>query len=292
MSETIQVKGGQHEDLLAGVNRTALEDTSPLPAPPFLAAGEAEAGDAAVVVSLLREQLAASGLAAVRLDRMLTAEEFLTLARLWGTPIPEHSPGVQPFVEHECILHLVMRWGGTDNVDRQPFSASPILLHTEGSRRPIVDQPRFLLFDCIEPPADGSGGGTIVVPMADVVTQLDTATRAVLSGIVYVGEGMPPVLRWEGGRPVFSFRDFGTEWPDLSLPPGIDSADAVPALIALLHALYRRDALYSVRWQPNMVVVLDNWRLFHGRTAVAERADRWDARHLRRIRVLAPDEIP
>jgi alpha-ketoglutarate-dependent taurine dioxygenase len=268
-------------------DRPMLTAPCALPPPPWLAVREVEADDRTRVVERLRVDVARDGCAAVQLDRPFATHELLTVGQAWGPPIPEHAPTTQPFVEAGCILHLVVQWGRTDDVDRQPFSASPILLHTEGSRRPTIDQPRYLLFDCLVPPAPESGGQTVVVRMSDVVAALDTETRAVLSATRYAGTGMPPVLRRVAESDVVCFRDFAHARPELGTD--VDPARVDQAFTALVTALYDPRSMFALPWRSNMLVLLDNRRVFHGRTAICETPHGWDARHLRRIRTLDPE---
>jgi alpha-ketoglutarate-dependent taurine dioxygenase len=265
-------------------DRSILTARTSLPPPPWFTIREAEASHLDRVVDNLRLDIFDQGCAAVQLERALTTEEFIAVGRAWGNPIPEHAPAVQPFVDEGCVLHLVVRFGHTDDVDRQPFSASPILLHTEGSVRPPIRQPRYLLFDCLVPPAPGSGGQTVVVDMRDVVSSLDPETRLVLSTTRFAGAGMAPVLRRAGRSDVICFRDFGGERP--ALATDVDPARVDRAFSLLLAALYNPRSMFGLPWRSNMVVLLDNWRVFHGRTAICQAPGVRETRHLRRIRTL------
>jgi Taurine catabolism dioxygenase TauD, TfdA family len=265
-------------------DRPILAARTPLPPPPWFTIRMAEASDLAGVVDKLRMDVVDHGCAAVQLDRALTTGEFMAVGRAWGNPIPEHAPAVQPFVEEGCVLHLIVRYGLTDDVDRQPFSATPILLHTEGSLRPTIHQPRHLLFDCLVPPTPGSGGQTVVVGMRDVVSSLDPETRIVLSTTRYAGSGMAPVLRRVGRSHVICFRDFGGERP--ALATNVDAERVERAFSSLLAALYNPRWIFGLPWRSNMLVLLDNWRVLHGRTAICHAPGGRETRHLRRIRIL------
>jgi alpha-ketoglutarate-dependent taurine dioxygenase len=274
------------------LRRVALWPAQPLPAPARSRPVAAPAAGVVAAAERLRPAVDAHGLGILHLDRPLTLDEFVGLAERWGEPLTEHAPTVGRFVERDCVLNIVARWDGSADVDRQPFSTAPILLHTEGSRRPAAHQPRYLLFHCIEAPARESGGQTVVVAMDDVAARLTERARHVLGRVAYAGPGMSPLLRSEGGRAVFSFRDFGREPLAVACDPNLGGEELEAALGALVEALYDPQVVTGLSWAHNSVLIVDNRRVFHGRTAMpddqaheAGQAGRW----LRRIRVRAPD---
>jgi alpha-ketoglutarate-dependent taurine dioxygenase len=251
---------------------------------------DADAGDAQGITQALRRQVGIWGVGGVQLDRALGDGELLDLASRWGAPLAEHAPEVRRFVDQECILNLVPEWDRRADVDRQPFSSSSILLHTEGSRRPVRDQPRYLVFSCRQPPAPDEGGQTVLVRMDEVASALPAAVTEVLGRVRYAGAGMPPLARTEGTQTVFSFRDFGTEPLELVRPPAVGARSVEEAIEALLATLYDPGRLVGLGWTRHLLVVLDNHRVFHGRTALADlpaapapRTWRW----IRRVRVRA-----
>lgn len=271
--------------------RWALSPDALLEPPGWLAIGSADVDGLRRVVSRMRSAAHIEGAAAVLLDRALTGDEFLDFARAWGRPIEEQDPAVQSFVEQACILNLIARWDATDDVDRQPFSTSPILMHTEGSRRPLAAQPRHLLFQCLDPPEPGEGGHTMLVRMEDVAARLTSQVRSVLQNVRYRGQGMPPILRYEDGLPVFSFRDFGSQPLEWISDTPVASADVEDALATLVDALYDPSIVYGLAWRRHLLVAIDNRRLFHGRTAAIAPRLKGKGRVLQRIRV-APAFTP
>lgn len=269
--------------------RARLSSGEPLPAP----VGFAAPPHAADSVLELADELAAAadrdGVAAAALDRPLTAQEFLAAGRRLGRPIPEGASAVERFVADRFILNLVTHFDATDDVDVQPFSRSPILLHSEGSRRAVADQPRLLLFNCVEPSPAALGGQTVIVRNEDVAERVPAECREVLELVRYAGDGGAPIVRWDAGRPVFCLRDFG----DASLAWQSDEPMAVRTVARafgeLMRALYNPAVLTALTWTEHLLVVLDNRRVMHGRTAIPPGDDGAARRHLQRLRLLPPE---
>ncbi len=265
--------------------RELLDGRSELPAPdvPVRTARANDfpnAGGGALLAGLGRR-----GLAVAALDRPLTNDRFLALGALLGRAMPETDPSVRPYVEDDVILNLVTEHEATPDVALQPFAASPLTLHSEGSGRPAAGQPRYIVLMCLEPGA-ATGTQTVLVPMADVARRLTPAQADVLSRTRYRrNERGPAILRYAGGRPVFSFRDFGSQPLEWTHTGGAGAAEVDKAIRALLAAMYTGGAA-GTRWRPGSLVVIDNTFLFHGRTAglVDPSVPR---RHLRRLRIVA-----
>jgi alpha-ketoglutarate-dependent taurine dioxygenase len=116
-----------------------------------------------------------------------------------------------------------------------------------------------------------------------VTARLTPREREVLSRTRYAhlppGE---PVLRPGEDAPVFSFRDFLTDTLDWVNDGGDDPAEVNAALESLLTAMYAPGAR-GVRWSAGLLVVIDNTRHFHGRTAGETSTSR--PRHLKRLRI-------
>jgi alpha-ketoglutarate-dependent taurine dioxygenase len=230
--------------------------------------------------------LAADGLAMVRLDRPLDRERFLAFGRLLGTAMPETDPAVQPYVEESVVLNLVTAYPKTGDPNLQPFAANSLNLHSEGSGRPAAGQPRYIVLMCCEPGVS-TAAQTVLVPMSRVAAALSTMDLYVLERLRYRhGMELPTIVYTVAGRPVFSFRDFGSQLLEWTFAG--DAVQSVnPALRALLAAMYGADVASGVRWKTGMLVVIDNTYFFHGRTSgVATTAD--CRRHLKRLRIAAP----
>lgn len=231
---------------------------------------------------------AAHGVAAVQLAEPLAPRDLLRLGGTLGGLIPETAPAVRHRVTAGRILNLVTDVPETADVDQQPFAANWLLMHTESSARPPASQPRHLLFQCLAEAASLVDGQTVVVPSDSVASQLSPTDLTVLGHVRYCG-ARHPLVRWEAGRPVFSFRDPG------SRPLALDADCRVPAdrvgaaVTALLTALYRTEEVYAVPWRQGLLVLLDNHRVFHGRTRSSTTAT---GRHLQRLRITAPEGGP
>ncbi|WP_320064504.1 TauD/TfdA family dioxygenase [Micromonospora sp. RTGN7] len=233
----------------------------------------------------LTAQLETHGLGLVQLDDSLSDDRFLALGRLLGTAMPETDPAVQPYVEQRVILNLRSEHNRTGDVALQPFATNYLSLHTEGSGRPPGDQPRYIVLLCHDP-GDATSARTVLVPMRAVAAAMDPASLATLSQVRYRHDArLSPIVRYEDGRCVFTFRDFlaqPLEWTS----HGDADADTVNDAIAdLLRAMYSAESASSVHWRAGLLVVIDNRFFFHGRTAGPAVASP-HRRHLRRLRVV------
>jgi alpha-ketoglutarate-dependent taurine dioxygenase len=160
----------------------------------------------------------------------------------------------------------------------QPFSPAWISLHREGSRRREGDRPRYLVFQCLGPPTIDQGGQTILRRSADVVSALSPASRAVLRRTILVPEENDTPVLSGAGDAVITFRDPVPD--DLEWRSTCEPAELAAALRDLLLAVYLVPAVRGVHWRANRLVVLDNARFLHGRSAGGG-----DGRELRRVRV-------
>lgn len=272
---------GDRGELLAGS-----ADTPVVAATIIGQAGQAGDGVFAAMTSDLMAELARSGYAVVQLDRPLSHDSFLALGSLLGSPAPETDPAVQRYVQDAVVLDLISEHDRTADVNLQPFATNFLAVHSESSGRPAEAQPRYIVLMCCEP-GTATAAQTVLIPMAAVAAALTAAQRGVLMGTRYRRNlNGPAILREQDGAPVFSFRDFmdePLEWACAGEP----AADAVNGAIrALLAAMYRPGVASAVRWRSGMIVVIDNTRYFHGRTAGAAAAA-GQPRHLKRMRVAA-----
>lgn len=275
---------GDRRELLAGS-----ADTPVVAATIIRQAGQAGDGVFASMTADLMAELARSGYAVVQLDRPLSHDSFLALGSLLGSPTPETDPAVQRYVQDAVVLNLVSEHDRTGDVNLQPFATNFLAVHSESSGRPAAAQPRYIVLMCCEP-GTATAARTVLIPMAAVAAALTAAQREVLMGTRYRRNlDGPSILREQDGAPIFSFRDFmddPLEWVWAG-EPGEPAADAVNGAIrALLAAMYRPGVASAVRWRSGMIVVIDNTRYFHGRTAGAAAAA-GQPRHLKRMRVAA-----
>ena len=232
----------------------------------------------------LGQILAADGVICVELDRLLSTVQFLELGARLGTAQPETDDSVAQFVEDAVILNVLSRYEATEDVRIQPFSVGCLNMHSEGSRKTVAYQPRYIVLMCCSPGDEATASLTILAPMVDVRRRLAPETLLVLSRTRYAQNVNGPMIAREfDDRIVFSFRDFGSqplEW----LYEG-DDADAERirgAIEDLLAAIYSAAAI-NVPWRSGFLLIIDNWCFFHGKTAARGVSDR--PRHLKRLRI-------
>ncbi|MFF2546243.1 TauD/TfdA family dioxygenase [Kitasatospora sp. NPDC058063] len=261
------------QDRLAPLRRAVLEPGTlhPAPAAPLLAP------DPAVLAAAAAE----TGVALAVLPRPLSPAEFCALGAELGEPMVESAPAVQSRVTAGRILNLVTELPATTDVDVQPFAAGSLLMHTESSARPPAEQPRHLLFQCLAAAHAPADGQTVVVPADAVADRLGPERVELLGRLRYRGAAHS-LARREGGRVVFSFRDPGTAPLALDHTGAEPAAEVTAAVDDLCAAVYQSAHARSVPWRVGLLVLLDNHRVFHGRTRSTAVAT---GRHLQRLRI-------
>jgi alpha-ketoglutarate-dependent taurine dioxygenase len=231
-------------------------------------------------------RLAEDGLSVTLLPEPLDDHDFLTLGKALGTAIPERDPATVPYTDHGVILNLRSAEGHTDDVSRQPFATNALTMHSEGSGRAVAEQPRYIVLMCVAPGEDTTAPRTVLTPMALVDERLSPDDRSLLSATRYRDSGdVPTIRRSTQGGTAFSFRDFDgapLRWECSS--PGAAPDDVNAALGRLLTAMYAPDGAFAVRWTRGLLVVIDNTRFFHARTAGSV-VPSPRPRHLKRLRI-------
>ncbi|MEU3384967.1 TauD/TfdA family dioxygenase [Streptomyces albidoflavus] len=232
----------------------------------------------------LDRDLLRHGRAVVQLNEPLADDAFVKLGSVLGTAIHETAPAVRSYVEDGVVLNLRADAGITRDVSLQPFASNPLSLHSEGSGRSVADQPRYIVLMCVEP-GDNSAS-TVLVPMADVAATLSDDDLRLLRATRYAdAPGVPPIVRSQGDHTVFSFRDFQQDTLRWVCEADGATQDAVDgALRRLLARMYEARGASGVLWSRGLLVVIDNTRFFHGRTAGLPRATA-RTRHLKRLRI-------
>lgn len=217
------------------------------------------------------------GVALADLGEPLSAVDLIALARRLGEPIPEHDPAIADFVEDTFVLNLIDA-GSTDDVRFKPFSTDELLLHTEGSLRADGERPRWIILQCRREPCGAAGTAqTITIGMQGIADRLGSGALAALRRIRIAG-GSHAVASEQPA--VFAFRDPGVSNDSFeSADPG---ADPVQVVTRLLEALYDPGSVRAIPWRRGLLAVIDNKRVFHGRT----RGSAGERRHLQRVRVL------
>ena len=252
--------------------------------PPVTSAGLA--GTVNQIAEVATNMLLRNGCAVIELDRPLVDDDLIELGGRLGTLIPERDSSVQPYVYSDVLLNLVTAYGHSADVALQPFATNALSLHTEGSGKPVGEQPRYIVLMCCDPGESGAEAQTVLVPMAAVADRLTADRLALLARTRYRrNDRGPNLVREVDGRVVFSFRDFQADTLEWVCEDGAADPEEVDAAIrALLAAMYRKQAVTGVHWRPGMLVVIDNTWFFHGRTAGADRVPE-RKRHLKRLRV-------
>jgi len=233
----------------------------------------------------LGRQLALQGIICAALDRPLTIPEFVAVGARLGTCQPETDPSVAPFTEAGFVLNLLSRYEETENVGLQPFSVGSLNLHTESSGKPLVQQPRYIALMCCELGDEATASATVLAPMAEVEERLAPRTLPILMRTWYRRNvDGPTIARRDGGRVVFSFRDFGHEPLEWAHDGEAADPDEVRDAIAdLLAAMYGATD-WRVAWQRGLLAVVGNGVFFHGKTRARGVSDR--PRRLQRLRII------
>ncbi|GAA0636809.1 hypothetical protein GCM10010174_68130 [Kutzneria viridogrisea] len=235
------------------------------------------------VLALVATDLSTHGVAAVQLNEPFSDNDFVEFGAGLGTATEETDPAVQPFVTDGVILNLLGKHHHTNDVSLQPFAENSLSLHSEGSGRIAAEQPRYIVLMCCHPGDDPTSSQTVLISMADVAARLSAQQVKVLSRTRYAhlpaGE---TIVRLGTSQPVFSFRDFLGDRLDWINDEDDDPETVNAAIGALLAAMYAPGAA-GVHWRRGLMVVIDNTRHFHGRTAglVSVR----NPRHLKRLRI-------
>lgn len=260
--------GGRREEVLQTATWFRPPDV------PILAFG-ADALDE--VGASLQKDILLRGIAIVDLDRHLDAADLKMLGERLGTVVDEYDEAVLPFTSAGAVLRLAATRPASD-ASLQPFSLAPITFHTEGSRW-RSKRPKLLLFQCVTAGTPDTGGQTLLRDCEELIEALSPTTTRVLAETSLVSECTDTpvlsrgVLGWE-----LTFRDPDPEparWSSTAPHAAVDAA-----LLDLTAGVYDPKAVLGIHWRPNRIVLLDNQRFLHGRSALR------DARRvLQRVRI-------
>jgi hypothetical protein len=171
----------------------------------------------------------------------------------------------------------------------EPFSTKYLSVHTECSRRNREDQPHYIVLMCIEPGGQ-SASNTVIIPMESVASQLRRQALEVLANTRYLGcAPNSPLVLTQGNSEVFAFRDFldsPLDWVYDESAHTVAANEVNLAIEELTLALYQPKIQQRIGWTKNSLLIVDNRRFFHGKTA-AEGLDAATApRHLKRLRIV------
>jgi alpha-ketoglutarate-dependent taurine dioxygenase len=235
----------------------------------------------------LTDQLVRHGFAHVRLDRALSNAELIALAAQLGTPQPQFDDRLAGYIEDGVVLDLRLDNPETDDHEwKLLFAENYVMAHSELAGRPPPLQPRFQLFQCVEPPVRDAGGQTLLIDMAALCERLGIDHVAVLARTRNASfTNSPPFIWARDNRPVISFKDTaaaGFPWQTVA---EVDEAAVVNESIRqLLLGTYDPDHVRGVHWESGVLAVFDNHRWLHARSRGRIPVGR-PPRHLKEIRV-------
>jgi alpha-ketoglutarate-dependent taurine dioxygenase len=202
-----------------------------------------------------------------------TTTDILRVARLLGTT----ELGIDPAMSGPLVMDI--RYDDSKIVAGQRpsyFSRDRFPVHTDMSYVP--DPPRFLLTQCVRSEA-GAGGAALLADCSAAWTGLSPALRAILSEKLFTFEYPPNCIEGHteplaicaitNGAPLWRFRLDGMTYPPFA-------ADAVLHFHRALEA-----ATVEHQFITGDLLVVDNTRVVHGRTAFSASGDY--ERYLRRV---------
>jgi alpha-ketoglutarate-dependent taurine dioxygenase len=273
----------------AARRQAVLKRTSWYPSPDKINAQTVSAGDVLGCSAYVRNALRGTGLAWLELDRALTNKELVGLAEALGRPLKQPNPRTQPWVDEGVILNLRADHEETSDLEwGLLFSKNYVMLHTELAARPVNNQPQYIIFHCIEPPQQDTGGQTILISMENVRNALSKRQASIMSHTRQARYAdAPRFLRCCGAREIFAFKDLGGQdvvWCYEGDDRTVTSHEVNNAIATLLDALYRPSGIVGFHWKRWALGIFDNTRYFHGRTFIHGPSER-PSRHLRRVRI-------
>ena len=207
----------------------------------------------------------------------------MALGKQFGSLLAETDPATAAYVHNSVVLSLRDELRSSDS-RFTPFTPGPLTLHTEGSRRPAEQQPRYIVLMCLDPGAAGDSSQTILTPIEQVVSGLTADDLWILERTrETVVEGTATFVRREGGQIRLSFRDLGAE-PYLLESP-YDPHIVAGALMSLVTACYAARPVLGTKWRRGDIIAIDNRRWMHGSTGAAP--PNGHPRHLQRLRIVS-----
>lgn len=267
--------------------RAELLDQGAVLAPPPAQTNAISAVDLRSAAEQALDQLHRHGVVVVELAEPPDDDAYIKFGEQLGQLIPERDPAVTPYAYGETLLNLRTTHGLTSDVSLQPFATNSLTLHTEGSGRPVEEQPRYISLLCVDPGDNAAESQTVLVPMAPVLNRISSADLELLTRVRYRRNTRGPFLvRSSEGRHVLSMRDFTTEPLEWTCTDDSVAEERVNSAIrSLLAAMYAMDTATGVHWRPGMLVIIDNTYFIHGRTAGPAAAPNRQ-RHLKRLRIV------
>lgn len=183
-------------------------------------------------------------------------------------------------------------------VDKNPknylFTEGDVPLHWDGA---FHQEPRFLLFNCIEAPLKGSGGETLFVNTESVWQAANPQLKEEW-GQLSLSFHTEKLAHYGGSisrRLVNTHPDTGCTILRFAEPVGEDYLNPVDVgvvgksdieskklLFSISQLMRHKQYLYQHEWQQGDYLIADNFSLLHGRNSFKQ----FSPRHLRRIQIL------
>lgn len=182
------------------------------------------------------------------------------------------------------------------------FDHRYVPLHWDGMYRPLV--PELQIFQCVDAPSRGQGGGTIFSNTIQAIEYAPRAARTLWEKVsgsyqrkmeFYDSHTVSPVMDI---HPICGLRVIRYNEPEnikissLINPPdlrftGLGSDDLIEFHRTLQQALYSSNNFYAHEWQTGDILIADNFALLHGREAFVTKSPRC----LRRVHVLSDPPV-
>lgn len=234
-------------------------------------------------LEVLKGILDRQGYAHFQMGESLDDNNIMDIAGRLGPLLAELPEELVSYVRHGIILEVKEHFIKAPGIDMQPFSREAVLVHTENSRSPIEDQPKYIIFQCLA--AGKFDSPTLLFPMEQIAGNISQEDKEILKHLKYRNfPEAPPFYRKENGNSVFSFRDFGDVPLEWIYKGNEFSAERInEAVENLMHTIYQTMP-YEIKWTSSSIFVFDNTRFFHAKPENLQNGDSLD-RHLDRIRI-------
>lgn len=225
------------------------------------------------------------GLGIIDYDDAITHETIYDLGTQIGKVQEASRDSVRRAAYLGSIVSIKPNLEPDQDETQQVFSKSAMGMHVDHSARPADKQPTHFLLGCVEPPAPGNGGDTVVSFNGPIFDVLSKEQEELLSNshqrhynqhgeVESVAEAT--FIDEQRTRRFFSFWDsgeYGQAW-DVQTPADASEAEAHEAVAAIFDRMLDPTYARIIPWKPNRVVVFNNHALLHGRTAQADTSSR------------------
>lgn len=224
----------------------------------------------------------------------LVSQHQLVILRNFKNSISfvEYAKSIGPLLQWE--FGEVMEMKVRDNLENYLFSNSHVPFHWDGA---FHQEPRYLLFNCIEAPRKNSGGETLFTNThliwedANILdkerwSQLQMTYRT--EKIVhYGGEITVPMIQkhFDTNKTIIRFAE---PVPNTLKNPvevevsRLQKQESVDFIHHFAKRCYESRYCYTHSWNQNDFIIADNFSLLHARNAFTQ----FTPRHLRRIQIL------